>query len=349
MLIIIDSLNNAGTENYLLNLMSSDKYSKDFSLLILNSGEIDNDILERFTLLTKRIDICSNSDNRYLFIFKLIKEKNIKIVHLHLYSSLLPIVLICKLLNVKIVSTFHMPLSKWGMKIRTTWIISSLLVDKLIAVSTPVKNELLKYRKSVEICNPPISISTNKDNCIKDYINIIGVGRLSVEKDWPTLLRATSLLREQKNTRVKICLCGDGPELSSLKELAKKLDMVNVCVFKGHLEHEAMLNELKNADFFVLPSKFEGFGIAPVEAMQMGIPTITANYPASDDYITHNKTGWKFEIGNAEELASLLLTLIENKVLRNNVANEGMKLARQKFDPEMIASKHLDIYQELLK
>ncbi len=65
--------------------------------------------------------------------------------------------------------------------------------------------------------------------------------------------------------------------------------------------------------FLYYHRKLEGFGKAPVEAMQMGIPTITANYPASNDYITHNKTGWQFEIGNAEELADLLLMLIENK------------------------------------
>ncbi len=176
-------------------------------------------MFERFSTLTKEIHICCNS--RYKKISKLIKKNNVKIVHLHLYSSLLPVVLICKLLNVKIVTTFHMPLSNWGWKIKPTWVISSLLVDKLIAVSTPAKTEILKYRKHVDVCNPPISVSINKDNVIKDYIKIFGVGRLSNEKDWPTLLRAISLLIEKKDNQYKIFLCGNGPELDSLKELAK--------------------------------------------------------------------------------------------------------------------------------
>lgn len=346
MIYVLESINNAGTENYVLSLikMFGHDFNSKLTILVL-SDSVDENFSNKIKKYNVNIILLSGVIDAYYFL----KKTNVDVVHTHLYTSLFPIVIICKIFKIKIVTTFHMPLSNWGWKIKPTWIISSLLVDKLIAVSTPVKNEVLKYRKHVEVCNPPISFSINKDNVIKDYIKIVGVGRLSNEKDWPTLLRALSLLIEKKDSRIKFCLCGNGPELDCLKELAKKLNIINNCVFHGHLEHDAMIAKLKDADFFVLPSKFEGFGIAPVEAMQMGIPTITANYPASNDYITHNKTGWQFEIGNAEELADLLLMLIENKEFRNNVANEGMRLAREKFNPKIIAGKHLDIYKELLK
>lgn len=106
--------------------------------------------------------------------------------------------------------------------------------------------------------------SSRQKYCRDNKKVFIAVGRLFDAKDYPSLLRAFALVVE-KDKNVTLWIVGDGPLRSDLEHLANELGISNHTLFLG-VRHD--IPELLNgADFFVLSSAWEGFGLVVAEAM----------------------------------------------------------------------------------
>jgi glycosyltransferase involved in cell wall biosynthesis len=114
----------------------------------------------------------------------------------------------------------------------------------------------------------------------------------------------------------------------------------------GALSHQETLRSIAAANLFVLPSRFEGFGIAAVEAMALGVPTITANFPASREYITGGITGHSFEIGDSSALADLIRWHLSNRDQSRRIGRAGMESVTEKFSAENCAELHQRLYEQ---
>jgi glycosyltransferase involved in cell wall biosynthesis len=97
---------------------------------------------------------------------------------------------------------------------------------------------------------------------------------------------------------------------------------------------------MKHADIFVLPSRFEGFGIAAIEAMALGVPTIVANFPAATEYVIPERTGLTFPIGDHSALAACLTRLIKDPKLRDKLSHEGSTYVRHAYSETVQYGKY---------
>lgn len=166
---------------------------------------------------------------------------------------------------------------------------------------------------------------------------IVTVGRLSREKGHEVLIRAFA---EMQNKVWTLHIVGDGNERESLLALCKDLGILNRVLFHGHLKNFSKI--LGESDIFVLPSLYEGFPNALVEAMSVPLPCISSNCVAGpSDIIHHGINGMLYETGNIEELTYMLNTLIENKDLRITIANEAINI-RNTLEFNKIAKQYLD-------
>lgn len=102
---------------------------------------------------------------------------------------------------------------------------------------------------------------------------VASVSRLSVEKGLDVLLAALSRLDVPRPWRLEVI--GSGPAESELAALAQTLGIRDRVVFRGQLSREATLSALQSADLYCSPSRTETFGLAVVEALACGLPTIT--------------------------------------------------------------------------
>ena len=109
------------------------------------------------------------------------------------------------------------------------------------------------------------------------------VGRISIEKNLDVLL---NLAIENK---YDLTLVGKGPELNKLKK--KYLKHPNI-LFKGEKRGNDLVNEYKNADIFVFPSKTETFGIVQIEAIACGLPVAAYDVIGPKDIIKKNINGY---------------------------------------------------------
>lgn len=184
-------------------------------------------------------------------------------------------------------------------------------------------------KKSLIIPNPInpelSSISRNK---IEN--KIVTVGRLEYQKNHKLLINAVSQLHEKYPDYV-LEIYGKGTLEKELDAQIKELNAQSFIFLKGQID--AIYNCIKSAALFVLPSRFEGVSNALLEAMMLGIPCVTSNYPGSNEIITHNKNGYTF---NNQDLYDLIRVIDFSLSNDNTKIVENAKDFMKKYDPEIV-------------
>lgn len=199
-------------------------------------------------------------------------------------------------------------------------------VDRVVVLSKDDEVNYGKFHKCVFKVNNP---SPFEFNSIINYNNnskkIISIGRLTYQKGFDLLLRAWSLI-EKKYPDWTYDIYGDGEELNFLGDLRKKLKIERL-VFKGFSDNLA--EKYRESSFFVLSSRFEGFGMVLVEAHSFGLPTISFDCPSGPgDIIINDFNGILVQNGNVEQLAKAIELLINDEDLRMQCSTNAIESAK---------------------
>ncbi len=103
------------------------------------------------------------------------------------------------------------------------------------------------------------------------------------------------------------------------------------------------------ADIFALPSYVEGLPIALLEAMALGIPSISTNVNAIPEAVKNEQTGLLIEAGNSAELTNAINKLKEYPALRKKLSEQGRAFVIKEFDERVCARTVLESYESALK
>lgn len=165
---------------------------------------------------------------------------------------------------------------------------------------------------------------------------VLGVGRLELQKDFETLIRAFALAKKKQPMRLMIL--GEGSQKASLEALCQQLEVTDSTVFVGFVSNP--LACMSRAALCVLSSAWEGFGNVLVEAMGVGTPVVATDCPSGPaEILEQGKYGQLVPVGDVERLAdAMLMTLgdpLDAAVLQRRAAD---------FSVEAV----LDEYQKLL-
>lgn len=157
-----------------------------------------------------------------------------------------------------------------------------------------------------------------------DSIVLLYAGRISPEKNIGLLL---NLMKELSNDDrdYRLLIAGAGPQAERLDEEAERM-FPGKMIQLGHLDKETLSNYYANADVFVHPNPKEPFGIAPLEAMASGVPTVAPNGGGILSYAT-NENAWLVE-PTGEAFAAAVREVIENEKLRNSKIAKALETAR---------------------
>lgn len=179
-----------------------------------------------------------------------------------------------------------------------------------------------------------------------DQLTAISVGRLSPEKDYSTLLRATKLVLEQyPNFQLK--LIGDGQERTLLENLAKELGIESQVTFLG--ERSDVHEQLGRAGFFVSSSTTEGISLTLLEAMAVGLPIVTTAVGGSPEIVMPDVTGKLVPPSNPQELADAMIAMIEERALWPDMATTARERVEQNFNIRTMISQYESLYEELMQ
>lgn len=164
---------------------------------------------------------------------------------------------------------------------------------------------------------------------------VIYVGRLIEYKHIDDLLVAFSKIK----TDAELFIVGVGPERKNLEELAIKLGISDRTTFTGFVDDKRKVELLKSSHVLVLPSTVEGFGIALVEAMASGTPTISADISALREVVEGGRAGILFAPRDKGDLQAKLEQLLRDEGLQREISRKGYDLVKEKYSWEEIAKR----------
>ncbi len=146
---------------------------------------------------------------------------------------------------------------------------------------------------------------------------------------------------------IKFLIIGDGCLKQNLKKQAEDSGLKDSVIFLGAVPPEDVYQYLFISDVFVRPSRSEGLGSAFIEAMACGLPIIGTNVGGIPDFLKDRKTGLFCEIDNPENLAAKTKELLENKELREQIIQNGLKLVEEKYSWDKISTQMKNIFEKV--
>jgi 1,2-diacylglycerol 3-alpha-glucosyltransferase len=174
--------------------------------------------------------------------------------------------------------------------------------DSIIAISSNAKAELINNYSipSSKIHVVPLGVDVDffrslLPNKISEYskqggkICLLYVGALEARKNVDSLIRALEIIVNKQNN-VHLLIVGDGSEKNRLQKLTEILNLTKYVTFLGAVSREYLLELYNSADYVVLPSYKEGFGMTILEALACEKPVIVTSVGISD-IIKRNNLG----------------------------------------------------------
>ncbi len=186
---------------------------------------------------------------------------------------------------------------------------------------------------------------------IKDKY-ILFLGTLEPVKNISRLFEAFKIFRdtrkkEQGKCEYKLVMAGKkGWMAKEYKQIAKDLEIGKDVVFTGYVIGDEIVPLFQYADFFVMPSLYEGFGTTVLEAFATGTPAIVSNVSSIPEI-----AGDAAELVNpfdVQEIAGAMLKLSRDENLKNIYREKGLRQV-EKFNWEKTARETLEVYKQLQK
>ena len=149
-----------------------------------------------------------------------------------------------------------------------------------------------------------------------------------------------------KTLPVKLLLVGDGPERRGAEELVRNLQVQDDVRFVG--KQEQIEEILLVSDLFLLPSEYESFGLAAMEAMAANVPVISSDAGGLPEININGETGFTAAVGDVETMSNLAITLLSDdamlKQFRKNAKAQAMK-----FDLHNIVPQYERLYSRFCR
>lgn len=172
----------------------------------------------------------------------------------------------------------------------------------------------------------------------KEGIQLLYVGRLSLEKGVLTILKALNILvNEQGRRDLHLNIFGKGDELyeRELSEFLRDKNMTRLVTFHGKVTQDELIKHYDQSDIMLVPSLWqEPFGLVVAEAMARGLPIVASNVGGPAEMITHGKNGLLVEPGDEQGFAAAITHLVENHDERRTLSEEARVTVLERFSIE---------------
>lgn len=208
----------------------------------------------------------------------------------------------------------------------------------------------LLNRQVQTIYNPLVSsaASTNDDTPIHEWLKnkdlpvIVSAGRFSVEKGYPTLIKAFA--KASQSTPCRLIIFGNGLLRSQLENLISELGINDRVSLPGFVSN--LSEQFSHADLFVLSSLYEGLPNALIEALAAGCPAIsTLCHSGPTEILLSGEGGDLVPIGESEQMAQAISKYISDPdYAKAKLSKAQTELGR--FSEESVKTSLLDLMQK---
>jgi len=210
-----------------------------------------------------------------------------------------------------------------------------------------IKNEIVVIPNFIEL-----NKTTNLEN-IKCYRSVIAkenerivthISNFRKVKRIPDIIKI--FYKIQAIMPAKLMMVGDGPEKEKAEIMCEELGISNKVIFFGNSNEIDKI--LSYSDLFLLPSQYESFGLAALEAMASGVPVISSNSGGLPEVNFDGISGYLSNVGDIDEMAANAIKILENDQNLNKFKSNALEVAK-KFDIKNILPIYEELYERALK
>jgi glycogen synthase len=281
------------------------------------------------------------------------------VVHAHDWLVAHPAVALAEFYDVPMVSTIHATEagrhSGWvsGSMSRQVHAVESWLVresDSLITCSASMCDEISELfgpglgettviRNGIEAARWPFASRRRRGGPPE----LLFVGRLEYEKGVHDAIAALPRIR-RAHPGTTLTIAGEGTQQDWLVEQARKHRVLKATRFVGRLDHDELLAALHRADAAVLPSHYEPFGLAALEAAAAGAPLVTSNIGGLGEAVINGETGMSCPPRDVTQLAKAVSAVLDDPAAAQRRARAARERLTSDFDWHTVADETAQVY-----
>ncbi|MFQ5860094.1 MAG: glycosyltransferase [Dehalococcoidia bacterium] len=196
----------------------------------------------------------------------------------------------------------------------------------------------------------PLSQATARDELgLNGHKVLLFVGRLEPIKGVELLLRTAAIMKDWEKLRVLIIggAVEQGREVERLRSLSAMLGIQSLVQFIGTVRHEELPLYYNAADVCVIPSFYESFSFAALEAMACGVPVVAARVGGLSTLVQHSRTGYLVAGHCPEPYVNCLEALLASQALRRAMGQQARAWA-EGLGWEQVSARVAALSQDLL-
>jgi glycosyltransferase involved in cell wall biosynthesis len=175
---------------------------------------------------------------------------------------------------------------------------------------------------------------------------VLFVGRLRTRKAVAVLVEAFAAVVRQR-PQARLVLLGDGEQRAALEAQIARLGIGAAVDLAGAVPRAATVEWLRRADVFCLPSTYEGFPLAILEAMAEGLPVVATRVAGVPEAVEDGASGLLVPPEDDRALAAALLALLGDAERRRAFGARGRALLAERFAIDAICARHLALFARL--
>jgi glycosyltransferase involved in cell wall biosynthesis len=228
----------------------------------------------------------------------------------------------------------------------------------IIVISEATKKDLIKFDKTVE-SKIKVIYEFIDDKFIKSDMSgnfqskpliygdyILFIGNRKKHKNLERLIYAFNKIKNE--LKYKLVIAGSKDKNNGLKDgidlLIQKLGLRNEIIELISPDDETIINLYKNAQLFMFPSLYEGFGLPPLEAMACGCPVAVSDLPVLKEVC--GDAAIYFNSESEEDMAAKIINICEDKELKQSLVSKGKERLKF-FDKNNIIEEYLKYFKSL--
>jgi glycosyltransferase involved in cell wall biosynthesis len=353
-----------GTESHILELASRiDRSRFDVTVCTLKSGGRVAEELQARGIRVLSLDGAGKLDARVLFrLLTIIREERPDVIQAFLFWANVAARICGRLVRTfSIISSYHDEIVTEGWIIRLVDRLTLKWTHGILCCSEAVRRSVVSriggtgqqftvipFGVDVDRFGTPAA-ATRRELGLQDDGAVVGTVCRLVEpkKGLSILLQAMSeLKRRLRKPPCQLLIVGDGPARETLEALRDRLELSEWVVFTG--TRRDIPRVLHAMDAFVLPSLYEGFGIAILEAMAAAKPVVATTVGGIPEFVVPGDTGLLVEPGHATALAEAIERLLCEPERARQMGIRGRERVLAGFQMSTVVRRHEQVYEACL-
>jgi N-acetyl-alpha-D-glucosaminyl L-malate synthase BshA len=228
--------------------------------------------------------------------------------------------------------------------------------DAITAVSENLRDETYKYfqiEKDISVIYNFVDTQRFSRREMPHFRNAIApngekillhVSNFRKVKRVPDVVNVFAKVRQEVPS--KLLLVGDGPDRPAIECLCRELGICEDVRFVG--KQEQLEDVMSISDLFLLPSDYESFGLAALEAMAAQVPVISSNAGGLPEINIPGQTGYMSDVGDVDGMAAHAIKLLQDDALLAKL-RKGALAQAQRFHIDNIIPKYEALYEQVLQ